>query len=371
MAFPDGWTKRLTIAASPTVVGTGGVTDFTSLVSAASLYPLLAALREDGGDLVCTLNADGTGRLAIDVLPGWSSSSGTGFVRVGPLSLSSVSTNTLYFWGGNPSATQPAAGDVSGNLPADVKAYTVQPTVTGATLHADYDAAKTAASQASVNTIDGLVDTLVARIVGTLAAGTHQPQSGDAYARIGAPAGASLIADLGTATAATQAQVLAVKAKTDALPGDPASDTTVNTRLAAAAYTAPDNAGIAAAGTAAGTAQAAAEATQAAVEAIKGAGWSNETLKAIHAALAGVGGVAGPGGTACTVHLETADAVPIADVDVWISTDAAGDNVIAGPLQTGADGDTKIPFMLDPGNYYAWRQKSGVNFDNPQELTVS
>jgi len=90
------------------------------------------------------------------------------------------------------------------------------------------------------------------------------------------------------------------------------------------------------------------------------------------AMIAGTGKLlAGPGGTACTVHLETADAVPIADVDVWISTDAAGDNVIAGPLQTGADGDTKIPFMLDPGNYYAWRQKSGVNFDNPQELTVS
>ena len=38
-----------------------------------------------------------------------------------------------------------ATGDVTGNLPVDVKAYTVQPTVTGATLHADYDAAKTAA----------------------------------------------------------------------------------------------------------------------------------------------------------------------------------------------------------------------------------
>jgi hypothetical protein len=38
-----------------------------------------------------------------------------------------------------------AAADVTGNLPADVKAYTVQPTVTGATLHADYDASKTAA----------------------------------------------------------------------------------------------------------------------------------------------------------------------------------------------------------------------------------
>jgi hypothetical protein len=38
-----------------------------------------------------------------------------------------------------------APADVSGNLPVDVKAYTVQPTVTGATLDADYDAAKTAA----------------------------------------------------------------------------------------------------------------------------------------------------------------------------------------------------------------------------------
>jgi hypothetical protein len=38
-----------------------------------------------------------------------------------------------------------AAGDVSGNLPADIKAYSVQPTVTGATLDAAYDAAKTAA----------------------------------------------------------------------------------------------------------------------------------------------------------------------------------------------------------------------------------
>jgi len=38
-----------------------------------------------------------------------------------------------------------AAADVTGNLPADVKAYTVQPTVTGATLDAAYDPAKTAA----------------------------------------------------------------------------------------------------------------------------------------------------------------------------------------------------------------------------------
>jgi len=40
------------------------------------------------------------------------------------------------------------------------------------------------------------VTTLLSRVVGTLAAGTHQPQTGDAYARLGAPAGASVSADL-------------------------------------------------------------------------------------------------------------------------------------------------------------------------------
>lgn len=76
---------------------------------------------------------------------------------------------------------------------------------------------------ALIATIDGIVDTIVARVVGTIAAGTHTPQSGDAYARIGSPAGASLVADLGTATSATQAIVLNVKAKTDNLPASPAA----------------------------------------------------------------------------------------------------------------------------------------------------
>ena len=38
----------------------------------------------------------------------------------------------------------------------------------------------------------------------------------------------------------------AIKAKTDNLPSDPASNTQVTTRLATAGYTAPDNAGISA-----------------------------------------------------------------------------------------------------------------------------
>ena len=52
-------------------------------------------------------------------------------------------------WGGTAVASARVAasldsGDVTGNLPAIVEAYTVQPTVTGATLDAAYDAAKTA-----------------------------------------------------------------------------------------------------------------------------------------------------------------------------------------------------------------------------------
>lgn len=38
--------------------------------------------------------------------------------------------------------------------------------------------------------------TLLSRVVGTLASGTHTPQTGDAFARLGAPAGASVSADL-------------------------------------------------------------------------------------------------------------------------------------------------------------------------------
>jgi hypothetical protein len=58
-----------------------------------------------------------------------------------------------------------------------------------------------------IATMDGL-------LLGTVAAGTHNPQSGDAYARLGAPAGASVSADV----AAVKSDTGAVKTKTDYLP---------------------------------------------------------------------------------------------------------------------------------------------------------
>lgn len=61
--------------------------------------------------------------------------------------------------------------------------------------------------------------TLLSRIIGTLAAGTHNAQSGDSYARLGAPAGASVSADV----AAVKTDTGAIKTATDRLPLSPAS----------------------------------------------------------------------------------------------------------------------------------------------------
>ena len=91
--------------------------------------------------------------------------------------------------------------------------------------------------KADLDTIKGQSVTCAAGVtvlasVGTAAPGTAQ--TGDSYALAN---GANGFAALKTDTAA-------IKGKTDNLPADPASNTQVNTRLATAGYTAPDNASI-------------------------------------------------------------------------------------------------------------------------------
>lgn len=104
------------------------------------------------------------------------------------------------------------------------------------------------------------ITTLLTRILGTLAAGTHQPQSGDAYSRLGAPNGSSVSADIASVTSLVnavglavvdvdtkvviidnivdailvdtsttlQGDITAIKTKTDNLPADPASQDVLN-----------------------------------------------------------------------------------------------------------------------------------------------
>lgn len=78
----------------------------------------------------------------------------------------------------------------------------------------------------------------------------------------------------------------------------------------------------------------------------------------------------GSGASSNTLIVQTTTLVPIADADVWITTDSAGTNVVAGTRQTNSSGE--VTFMLDAGEvYYRWAQKDGVNFTNPQQFTAT
>lgn len=71
--------------------------------------------------------------------------------------------------------------------------------LSAAQVNAEVDAALDTAIPA-VNTAgsinDVMLDVVNARLLGTVAAGTHSPQSGDSFARLGAPAGSSVSADI-------------------------------------------------------------------------------------------------------------------------------------------------------------------------------
>lgn len=62
------------------------------------------------------------------------------------------------------------------------------------------------------------------------------------------------------------------------------------------------------------------------------------------------------------------DGTPIDGAEVWVTTDAAGVDVVASG-STNSFG--VVTFMLDAGAYYFWRKCSGYNFVNPDQETVS
>jgi len=65
---------------------------------------------------------------------------------------------------------------------------------------------------------------------------------------------------------------------------------------------------------------------------------------------------------------ETGGSPPIADAEVWVTTDASGSNMIADAV-TNAFG--VATFYLPAGVYYVWRRKSGYVFTNPDVETVT
>jgi hypothetical protein len=85
-------------------------------------------------------------------------------------------------------------------------------------------------------------------------------------------------------------------------------------------------------------------------------------------ALTGGGSAIGSGAISHEITVNVGGS-PSDGVEVWVTTDSSGTNVVAGTLVTDAFG--KASFMLDAGSYYLWAQKSGANFTNPTSFSVS
>ncbi len=82
------------------------------------------------------------------------------------------------------------------------------------------------------------------------------------------------------------------------------------------------------------------------------------------------GTAAGAGADNVTVKItDPATLFPVADADVWVSTDLAGLNVIAGTLQS--DGNGEVLFLLDDGvTYFLWMQKEGQKSIRGEEFVA-
>jgi len=79
----------------------------------------------------------------------------------------------------------------------------------------------------------------------------------------------------------------------------------------------------------------------------------------LDAQISTIEGVQGPGSVNVTVQL-IVDEQPVADADIWITTDSAGNNVVEGTYQTNSLG--RATFHLTEGiTYYLWAQKDGYN----------
>jgi len=114
--------------------------------------------------------------------------------------------------------------------------------------------------------------------------------------------------------------------------------------------------------------------TGAAIVAAGNAGdpWGTEVPGAYAAGTAGYkfGNLAVAGGGAITYNytVTTDGSTPIPDVDVWVTSDSAGTQILASG-RTNQSG--VVTFYLDAGTVYVWCQKSGYNFSNPDVEVVS
>ena len=83
---------------------------------------------------------------------------------------------------------------------------------------------------------------------------------------------------------------------------------------------------------------------------------------------AGGGGGSGTGSEQYTITI-TSSGSPVDGAAVVVSSSSLSDSPAVASGYT--DGTGQVTFRLDPGTYYAWVQRNGVDFTNPTEFTVT
>lgn len=105
------WTKRWDATIPAAQVGTGGVSNFSTLLYLpTSVYDYC---RSDGGDLRASTDTAGTSEIAMDIIH-WDYGNTAPIVRVGQVSLSDSVANNISIWAGNPYTPKPAVTDSNG-----------------------------------------------------------------------------------------------------------------------------------------------------------------------------------------------------------------------------------------------------------------
>ncbi len=79
-------------------------------------------------------------------------------------------------------------------------------------------------------------------------------------------------------------------------------------------------------------------------------------------------GAAGSGAITYDYNVSDPDGTPVDGVYVWVTLDAAGNNIVASAY-TDVLGNAR--FYLDAGTYYFWANKSGYNFTLPDTEVVA
>jgi hypothetical protein len=140
--------------------------------------------------------------------------SATGITLAATTGLGNQTANITGNLSGSVGSVTGAVGSVTAGVIVTTNNDKTGYALSSAAIQAIWDALTSALT--TVGSIGKAIVDLTGRVVGTIATGSHTAQSGDNYARLGAPAGASVSAD-----------VAAINAKTTNLPAAPASTTNI------------------------------------------------------------------------------------------------------------------------------------------------